>query len=128
MFDGMPDVYDALVNTGFVGSLKRDVLLEASRDLEYLGSIRSEFVKAGEDARVAATACTVRLVEDLLKRGLCVLATWSRERDGSHEVLRTDPERLTALVDADEPFAYFLVTTQAGDAWVDRYLALVQEI
>ena len=33
--------YDALVKTGAIGSLKRDVLLEGSRDLEYLAAIAS---------------------------------------------------------------------------------------
>src|SRR5262249_30574883 len=100
-------------------------------DLEYLSAIRDRFVNAGKDAKGAATACTVRLVEDLLQRGLCKLATWSELRDAEYERMELDHPALTALVDAlprTGPFAHFLTCTEAGDEWVQRYSALEREL
>ena len=127
----MPSAYDQLVQTGFIGSLKRDVLLEASRDLEYLDAIRHAFAEAGDAANREATACTVQLIKDLTDKGLCSLATWSKDPGKRYERLhRTDAE-LVALVSESaltHGFKYFLVSTESGDAWVGRYFELVRDL
>lgn len=128
----MSAAYDFLRDTGFVGSLKRDVLLEATRDIEYLSAIRGAFKKAGNDASEDAAACTVRLVCELVDSGFCGVATWSERDCGSHANLEVDAaevERLVALVENDrEVFSFFLVATKAGEDWVARYDALIDEL
>jgi hypothetical protein len=129
----MPSEYDTLVETGFVGSLKRDVLLEASRDLEFVEHILHEFTNAGEAGRHTRIACAARLVEDLTGSGLCRLATWSSTPEEGHEPRDKNHAELLTLFESlatsqENRNAYFLVTTQLGDAWVDRYLRLVGEL
>jgi hypothetical protein len=72
--------YDALVKAGAIGSLKRDVLLEGSRDLEYLRAIASRFGGMSSEAKPDVIANTVRLVEELIGAGFCRLATWGEDR------------------------------------------------
>lgn len=128
----MADAYDSLVRSGFVGSLKRDVLLEAVRDLEYLSAIQDQFSEAGDAARREARACTARLVQDLTSKGFCSVATWSDRGDRQRVLLHPDRDELLALIDAvsgrNYPFAYFLVATEAGAAWVKRYFTLESEL
>ena len=47
----MTTTYDSLLRSGFVGSLKRDLLPGACRDLEYIDAIVGRFLEAGDAAR-----------------------------------------------------------------------------
>ena len=129
----MPTAYESLVGTGFVGSVKRDVLLNASSDLEYLAAIRGQFLEAGDEARFAATSCAVQLVEELVAMKLCVLATWDSGYGGEHVPVQMTGTELVEGVEEcaqrdSNPFKYFLVATEAGAAWVERYMELVDEL
>ena len=131
----MSDVYQALVDTGAIGSLKRDILLEASDDLFYLEHIRRWFEDASADAAHAATECTVKVVRELISKGLCQLATWGTPK-GSYEILEKTPDDLHLIIDrykdisamSGVSFQFFLVTTDAGDQWAARYENLVGEL
>lgn len=127
----MPSAYDELVKSGCAGSLKRDILLEASADLEYVSSIHHQFTDASAAAARDAVACTVILINELIARGLCSLATWSD--DGTDPtILNTSQYDLVAIVSdsirSKNVFMYFLLASDAGRAWVARYEALVAEL
>jgi hypothetical protein len=130
----MTNAYQDLVKKGFVGRVKRDVLLEASVDLEYLGAIRAAFDDAGESGRREATACAVQLIEDLLAKGLCSLATWSGDQNSgpNHVTVQKSRDEIEALVAESSKsvhcFEYFLLSTPAGDEWVSRYDKLIAEL
>ena len=121
--------YDALVKTGAIGSLKRDVLLEASCDLEYLASIASRFGDMGAAAKPDVIPNTVRLVEELAAAGLCRVATWGEDRHP--KFLNPTSDEIASLVErsvGDDAFIFFLWATDAGKAWVSRYDKLVSEL
>jgi hypothetical protein len=121
--------YDALVKTGAIGSLKRDVLLEGSRDLEYLAAIASRLGQMSTAAKSDMIPNTVRLVEELIAAGFCRLATWGDDKRS--KFLDHTGDEITSLVERsirDEPFIFFLQTTEAGDAWVARYDKLISEL
>ena len=121
--------YDALVKSGAIGSLKRDVLVEASRDLEYLSTIASCFPQMSAAAEEEAIPNTVRLVEELIAAGLCQLATWGQDREP--QILTQTRDEITALVERsvrDEPFMFFLWITETGEAWVACYEKLISEL
>ncbi len=129
----MKEAYDALIKTGAIGSLKRDILLEASDDIEYLCHIQKWFNEtAGAEAAKVATACTVRVVRELIAKKYCKLATWGKEKEPFDIVTKTE-EELFEIVDkynssGKNPFDFFLISTEAGDQWVDRYETLVSEL
>jgi hypothetical protein len=121
--------YDALVKTGAIGSLKRDVLLEASRDLEYLGSIAARLADMGSAAKPEVIPNTVRPVEELVVAGFCQLATWGEDKQP--KFLNASSDEITSLVErsvGQEPFIFFLWITDNGDEWVSRYDKLVSEL
>lgn len=128
----MSNAYEALVKSGFVGSLKRDVLLEASSDLEFVSAIPAMFAHASDDAHREAIACAVRLIDELIAKGLCSLATWSGEPESGPVVVRRSHAELEALVaessESQHRVEYFLLSTTAGDQWVRRYEKLVGEL
>jgi hypothetical protein len=129
----MASPYDSLVDTGAIASLKRDILIEASDDIYYLAHIRGRFVEdAGAEAAKVATACTVRLITELVAKNLCFLATWGKEKGAFEMITKTDNE-LSELVDRYQsfsamPFDFFLIATEAGNEWVARYRTLVAEL
>lgn len=128
----MNSAYDHLIATGAIGSLKRDILLEASEDVYYLVHLRNWFEEAGEEGAAAATACTVRVVCELVGGGLCRLATWGGA-NGSIEGVDLSEGELAQAVESgrsaeSRPFDYFLTATDAGHEWVARYRALVAEL
>lgn len=126
----MADAYDGLVKTGAIGSLKRDILLGAADDIYYLAHVRRWFGTASAEAAKTATACTVRVVRELIEKNLCSLARWGKEK-GSFEVVAKTPEELTELVDKTfdtMPFDFFLIATDSGNQWVARYQSLVNEL
>jgi hypothetical protein len=115
---------------GFLWNLKADILEEASRDLYYLAHIRRSFAETREAA--SATDWAVDLIENLVSNGFCTLATWgpSGKKDDTIEL---DSAQLHALVDRYQsfelhPFDYFLLATEKGRQWVDRYHALLAEL
>ncbi len=130
----MADAYDDLVVSGAIGAFKADILLETARDVEYLAHIRKRFEEdhfSAESAK-AATACTVRIVQELIEKNLCSLATWIKG-DGSFEVVEKPPEELFELVGKYKsfdqfPFDFFLVATDKGKNWVTRYNTLLNEL
>jgi hypothetical protein len=127
----MSSAFHNLVKSGFVGSLKRDVILEASSDLEYVGAIRAAFAQAGEDARRDGIACAALLIDDLIAKGLCPLATWSAGYGSDTVTVHKSRDELETIV-AESPddkhiWEYFLLSTEAGDEWVRRYEELVGE-
>jgi hypothetical protein len=129
----MADEVDELMRSAFIGGFKCDVVLEASRDLEYIGAIRARFAEAGDLAARHATACSVRLIEDLVAKGFCSLAKWERGYGSKPRAIRVTHDELVVLVEATTrrdapPFAHFLITTPAGDVWVERYHALEREL
>lgn len=129
----MSDEVDELMRSAFIGGFKSEVVLEASRDLEYIGAIRARFTEAGDLAKKHATACAVRLIEELVAKGFCTLATWERGYGSKPRVIRVSHDELIELVEATTrsdtpPFGHFLLTTPAGDAWVERYDALEREL
>jgi hypothetical protein len=128
----MSNPFENLVRSGFVGSLKRDVLLEADRDLEYVGAIRAAFADAGEDARRDAVACAARLISDLVAKGMCSLATWSEGYGSEPVAVRKSQTELDAIVAESSSearcFDYFLITTATGAEWVTRYKELEGEL
>lgn len=69
--------YEALVANGCIGSMKRDVLLEAASDIEYLVQVRERFRPASAAAARDARDYTVRLVRELVDGGYCRVATWT---------------------------------------------------
>jgi len=129
----MSDEVDELMRSAFIGGFKSEVVLEASRDLEYLGAIRARFAEAGDLAARHATACAVRVIEELVAKGFCSVATWERGYGSEPRAIRVTHDELVELVEAttrrDAPaFGHFLITTPAGDAWVERYHALEREL
>ena len=129
----MASEYDSLVRTGAIGSLKREILLEAADDLYYLAHIRKWFDEtAGKAAAQQATSLAARVASELIAIGLCSLASWDKKRVHI-EAAEQDPEQLFALIDRYKsthtmPFDYFLVATERGKEWVARYMALVNEL
>ncbi len=128
----MPNAYDLLVETGFVGSLKRDVLLEASSDLEYVGAIRYAFTEAGAEAARCPDECAVELIRELISKGLCSLATWAAGYGSTPRLLDAAECDIPAIVATSQkpgdPWTHFLLSTDLGDDWVRRYEALVDEL
>jgi hypothetical protein len=108
------------------------VLLDASFDLEYVGTIRARFADAGDDARREAIACTVQLIDDLIAKGLCSLATWSAGYGSGPVVVHRSRVELETIVaessESEHIWEYFLLSTPAGDQWVKRYEELVGEL
>jgi hypothetical protein len=120
--------YDRLVRYGTIGSLKRDVLLEASEDVWFLDHICKYFSEESGGAEADVIPCTVRLVRELVAANLTYLATWGLE--GSYvTILKTDTE-LVALIESltAHPLEFFLVATESGKEWVARYKRLVGEL
>lgn len=125
-------VYQDLARSGFVGSAKRDVLLEASRDLEYVVAIVGAFEEAGAAAAAEAHSCAQALIVDLVGNGFCSLATWSCGYGSAPVLLQPERAELEEIVarscEADHASEHFLVTTPLGDEWVQRYMSLVGEL
>jgi hypothetical protein len=127
----MSNAYQGLVRTGYVSSQKRDILLEASRDLEYIGNIPFRFANAGAKAAREPIACAVQLIGDLVDMGFCSLATWSGYDSARTVIQRTRAELEVHLAECERgqhTFELFLVATPLGDEWVRRYLTLVAEL
>src|SRR5947209_3275302 len=127
----MSSPYEELLASGAIGSYKRDVMLEADRDLEYLGNIRIRFAHSGERAAAVATECTVRLVDELIGQGLCVLATWGEDKEA--QIIERSTGELVRIVEGlalpdAATWKYFLLTTDLGREWVRRYDKLVEEL
>ena len=120
--------YDRLVLTGAMGSLKRDVLREATDDVWFLDHIRAFFERESGGSPTDVTPCTVRMTRELIGKDLVNLCTWGQ--DGAPLPLRKTEEELTVLVDSlmAHPFEFFLTTTPAGKDWVARYRHLVEEL
>lgn len=126
----MSSAYASLVKSGFVGRLKRDVMLEADRDLEYVSAIWAGFDDEGRGRE--AVDCAVRLIADLIGNGLCEMATWAHNGQPAWKAVQKNDAELAAIVaESTQPehcWEYFLVATPAGTAWVRRYDALVREL
>ncbi len=73
----MPFDYDELIATGYIGRIKRDVVIEAADDLMYLCHIQKNFEDTGISDNATSAAFTIRLATDLLDKGLCQLATFA---------------------------------------------------
>jgi hypothetical protein len=114
--------------------MKRDVLLEASRDLEYIGALPARFFDAGAGSDREPIDCAVDLIEELVDMGLCHLATWSPKGVASKTIViqRTRAELAAHLAEMESDslhvFEWFLLATSLGDEWVRRYLSLVGEL
>ncbi|BCA53260.1 hypothetical protein W02_04000 [Nitrospira sp. KM1] len=128
----MSDTYDS---HGYVESLKRDSVLEASRDLEYLCHIRTSVEQEFDLTDPEIIEYTVRIVQELIEKGYCSLATWGEEGYGSKkiEILKKSVAELEDIIKqhtgyVSTCFDYFLVTTRTGEDWVDRYNKLVSEL
>ncbi len=126
------DPYDDLVMSGAIGSLKRDIMLEAAEDLMYLCHVRHWFEKASADAAKDATRHTVRIVTELIGANLCCLATFGEEV-GSFEHLEKSRSEIQDAVEkyglpGANAFDLFLVATERGKQWVARYNELVDEL
>lgn len=124
--------YAFLVRSGAVGSMKREVLLEAERDLVYLTAVHHEFTEAGSASRADAVANTVQLIEELIASGHCLLATWGTE-PSKPNILHEDTEGIRRLVvrgveDRIHVWDTFLWSTPRGDAWVRQYLDVVEDL
>ena len=118
--------YDALVKSGAIGTFKRDVVLEASRDLEYLETVLWWFAeKAGRVPEAEQIPNTVQLIEELIAAGVCRLATW---KNRGREPFDSTADEIAALLSANSPMTYFLIATEKGDQWVRKYDALVAEL
>jgi hypothetical protein len=128
----MSDAYNFLKQSGCVGRFKRDVLLEATYDLEYVGVIHNAFSEAGEDARNNATNCTAVLITELIAKGLCFLATWGAGYGSEPLVVQKTRSELEAIIIAslhsEHCWDYFLIATPVGRAWVDKYKKLIDEL
>ena len=121
--------YKTLVESGFVGSLKRDVLLKAEADVAYLYWIRREFDEAGAEARATASVCTVTFVNEMISHGVCELATWPPVGDSRYCVpVEMSREDLVSVLEQYSDTDYFLVTTESGTDWVRRYFDLLSQI
>jgi hypothetical protein len=121
-----------LIETGAIGTLKRDVLLEASEDFYYICHIQKWFEEeAGASAAKEATACTVRVAEELIVRSFCGLATWGPE--GVHQRVERSSDELTMILQSHSSrdsnlFDFFLVTTEKGNQWVKRHKRVINEL
>jgi hypothetical protein len=128
----MSQTYSQLVKTGCVGRIKRDVLLEAAYDLEYIGGIINHFEDAGNEARADATNCAIALISELVDKGLCFLATWSVGYGSKPLIIRKTQVELESLLieskDGDHCFDCFVIATSLGKEWVERYNVLVSEL
>lgn len=128
----MADPYDSLIETGYIGSLKRDILLSAADDIEYLCHIRRDFDEASAAACEESPACTARVTQELISNGFCTLATWGKG-DEEYEVLEKTSAELRTIAEHytgydSTCFDYFLIATQRGKEWVARYKKLVSEL
>lgn len=126
----MTATYDRLAKSGALGSWKRDIVLEAVRDLEYVESVLDRFVEESgivpESDRIPNT---VRLIIDLVDGGWCHLATWGQP---TPRVLEHSARQATELVSRatanESPFTYFLTATPKAKEWVQRYNSLIKEL
>ena len=139
-YDGlMSSAYETLKRTGFVARVKRDVVVEASEDIAFLIQPYYAFLNAGEQARENALECSVQLIGGLVADGLCKTATWApiRERKirsaEDIEIIALDRKELEAAIkwsveQGNDSFRYFLVATEAGKGWTQRYFNLLDEL
>ena len=120
--------YDRLIETGAIGSLKRDALLDATCDVRFLDHIQAFFARESGGSPADVAPCTVRLIRELIAEGFVTLCTWGK--DGAHQPLQKTDDELVMLVASLEahPFEFFLHGTQAGMDWVVRYRRLVGEL
>lgn len=129
----MTTAYEALIRSGAIGSLKRDILMEAADDIWYLCHIHSWFQEdAGSEVALIADEGTVRVVEELIHNNFCSFATWGADSQ-ANEAIKPDHDELLALVrhiilPDSNPFEHFLIATDKGKDWVRRHRDLVNEL
>lgn len=123
-----PSHYNRLVRTGAIGSLKRDILLEASVDLWFVDHVRSYFARENGGSDENVIPCTVRLIRELVATDMARLATCGK--GGAHVSVQKTDEELLALVEnlSAHAFEYFLAATEPGVDWVAQYKRLVSEL
>jgi hypothetical protein len=129
----MPFDYDELIATGYIGRIKRDVVIEAADDLMYLCHIQKNFEDTGISDNATSAAFTIRLATDLLDKGLCQLATFAAPPGSTIAVPGSREELIRAIeiqvaARNSEPFESFLEATPQGEEWVARYKKLVDEL
>src|SRR5688500_13725006 len=115
--------YLGLVRTGYVSSQKRDVLLEASRDIEYIEGTPNRFFDASVEASNDPITCAVSLIGELIEMGFCSLATWGYGSE-TKVIYRTREELHILLAECQQGqhvFEFFLKATPLGHEWVRRY-------
>ncbi|MDT7042770.1 hypothetical protein [Candidatus Nitronereus thalassa] len=122
--------YDDLDKGWTIVHLKRDVLLEAVRDVWLLDHIKCEFEEELNVAPDKVTQYTVRFILELIKSKFVRVARWDKE-DQEIE-LDLSPAELEDLIEnLDHPsfsLQTFLTATEKGCAWVSRYEDLIKEL
>ncbi|NET50060.1 MAG: hypothetical protein F6K09_15340, partial [Merismopedia sp. SIO2A8] len=79
------EIYKGLVKSGAIGSLKRDILLEAAVDVDYIVHIYSRIKTFSFEATSHTVDLTFQVVKDLCTKGLCNYAMWG---DGPDSIER----------------------------------------
>jgi hypothetical protein len=122
-----------LVKLGTIGYMKADILLEAERDLYYIAHIRKDFVEnRGIKDAEEANYSTLQIVNELLSRDYCSLATWGKVKGSFEKISLSEEELLKLITQYSEPdvnpFDFFLIATEKGKEWVSRYENLIKEL
>ena len=120
--------YDDLVRSGAIASCKRDILLEATDDSWYVCHIHAYFAEEAGVPADAVVPCTVRLVRELESSGYTYLAEFAES--GEPMAAPKSEEGLFRIVSNIEtnPFQLFLIATDAGRSWVEKYEQLLREL
>src|SRR5262245_50914561 len=125
----MTTTYDDLAKAGGLGRFRRDVVLEAVDDLEYIENVYYWFAQeAGSVPEENWNSYSVRFITELIDGGWCRLATWGKPNP---QFLDKTAEEIAALIDAakrDRQFTYFLWSTEKAHEWAKRYYALIKEL
>ena len=129
----MPDnaLYREPVSLLAIRRCKKDVLVEAADDLFHLCHLLEELAEELEIPLERALDASHSFVREMIALGLVQLATWCEESHGHirpAELADSELRRHLAAEDSDYVFEYFLIATDRGNAWADRYEALLQEL
>jgi hypothetical protein len=121
--------YQSMANGGAIAMLKRDILLEAVRDVRFVYEVQSWFaLNCGNPS--FANSFTARVVTELIAQNLITLATWSESVRGDLVSIEKSTEELISLIsqlDENGP-SYLLAPTALGKIWVERYYKLAGEL
>jgi len=121
--------YQSMASCGSIAMLKRDILLEAVRDVRFVYEIQGWFaLNCGNPSFV--NSFTVRVVSELIAQNLVTLATWSESARGDLVSIEKSTEELISIISQidENGLSYLLTPTALGKIWVERYYKLTSEL